>query len=125
MKIDEHNFFTILTTGSTCLLVVLVIVGAVLFSASFAFGVAAGGVISIMNGRWLRRILETALRLPSPQAVRYAWLRYLSRLGVIALVTALLIVFCNINVFGLLLGLSVFVLTIMAVAVFLAAQQGG
>ncbi len=125
VKIDEHNFFTALTIGSAFLLLVLVVAGAVLISVSFAVGTATGGLIAMANGLWLRRNLERTMQLPVSKAVRYTWVRYLIRLGVITLVTSLLIVYGNINIFGLLLGLSVLVLTIMAAAVFLAAQQGG
>jgi hypothetical protein len=86
---------------------------------------AVGGIIAIINGRWLQRILVKTMQLPCAQAVRYAWLRYLTRLCIIALLTVLLLVYGKINVFGLLLGLSVVVITIMAIAVYLASQRGG
>jgi len=125
VKINENNIFTVVTAGSWLLLGAFAIAGAVFASLSFAAGVMAGGVVAIANCHWLYRILQRAMQLPAPEAVRFARFRYLIRLGIIAVIVATLIIYGKINIFGLLLGLSVVVLAIIAVAAYMATRNGG
>lgn len=125
MKINENNIFTVLTAGSSVLLAVLTVITLLFVSLSFAAGVAAGGIVAIANCHWLYSILQRAMSLPARQAVRFAQLRYFLRLGIIAVVVSLLILYGKINLFGLLLGLSVVVVTIIIMAVYMAALNGG
>jgi hypothetical protein len=125
VKIDENNIFTVLTIGSSLLLLVLAVAGLFLVSRSFAAGVVAGGLVAIANSHWLYSILQRAMRLPARQAVRYAQLRYLLRLAIIAILVSLLILYVHVSIFGLILGLSVLVITIIAVTVYMATLNGG
>jgi len=125
VKINENNIFTVLTAGSSVLLAVLTVITLLFVSLSFAAGVAAGGIVAIANCHWLYSILQRAMSLPARQAVRFAQLRYFLRLGIIAVVVSLLILYGKINLFGLLLGLSVVVVTIIIMAVYMAALNGG
>lgn len=124
-KINENNIFTVLIIGSSVLLAVLVVAGLIFVSFPFAAGVAAGGVVAIVNCRWLYSILQQAMSLPARQAVRFAQLRYVLRLGIIAVIVSLLILYGKINILGLLLGLSVVVVTITVMAVYMAILNGG
>jgi hypothetical protein len=125
VKIDENNIFPVVTAGSWLLLAAFTAAGAILVSLSFAGGVLAGGLVAIANCHWLYRILQRAMQLPATQAVRFAQFRYLIRLGIIAVIVALLITYGKINIFGLLLGLSVVVVAIVAVAAYMATRNGG
>lgn len=125
VKINENNIFTVLTIGSSLLLLILAVAGLFFVSRSFAAGVVAGGLVAITNSHWLYSILQRAMRLPARQAVRYAQLRYLLRLAIIAILVSLLIVYVKVSIFGLILGLSVLVITIIAVTVYMATLNGG
>ncbi len=125
MKIDENNIFAVLSIGSAILLVVLVACGLFFVSGSFALGVAAGGIAALANSHWMYRILQRAMGLPARQAVRFAQMRYVLRLAILALYITILILYFKINIFGLLLGLSVLVITIIAVTVYMATLNGG
>jgi hypothetical protein len=125
VKIDENNIFTVLTIGSSLLLLILAVAGLFLVSRSFAAGVVAGGLVAIGNCHWLYSILQRAMGLPARQAVRFAQLRYLLRLAIIAVLVSLLILYVHVSIFGLILGLSVLVITIVAVTVYMATLNGG
>ncbi len=125
VKIKENNIFTILATGSWILLAVMVAAGLAFGSAWFAAGVLAGGLIAVANCYWLYFILQRAMRLPVKKAVRFAQVRYVLRLVLIAVIVSILIVYTKIDVFGLLLGLSVLVFTIIGMTAYLLTHKGG
>ncbi len=125
MKINENNIFTILTLCSSTITILLAVAGLMAVSLQFASGVAIGGLVAIANCHWLYNILQRAMQLPARQAVRFAQLRYLIRLLIIAVIVSLLILYAKINIFGLLLGLSVVVISIIVMAVYMATHNGG
>jgi hypothetical protein len=125
VKIDENNIFSVLTIGSTLLLVLLTVCGLYFVSAPFAIGVIAGGIAAIINCHWLYRTLQRAMRLPVHQAVRFTQTRYALRLAILAVIVSILIVYFKINIFGLLLGLSVLVISITVLTAYLATLNGG
>lgn len=125
MKINENNFFAVLTIGSSLLLVFFAVGGLIFISASFAAGVTTGGIAAIANSHWLYRTLQRAMSLPAPQAVRFTQLRYALRLAILAILVSILIIYVKINIFGLLLGLSILVITIIMVTVYMATLNGG
>jgi hypothetical protein len=105
--------------------VLLAICGLIFVSISFALGIVAGGIAAIANCGWLYRTLQRAMGLPPQQAVRFAQARYALRLAILAIIVSILIIYVKINIFGLLLGLSVLVITIIAVTVYMATLNGG
>ena len=124
VKINENNIFTVLTAGSLALLALLAVVGFLFGSVRFALSVLAGGVLAIANFYWLRSILVRAFRLTPEQAPRFALFRYVVRLAVLAAVVFVLIVTYRADVFGLLLGLSVLVINIMALSFYMMSAKG-
>ncbi len=126
VKITENNIFTVMAAGNWILLVIMVVAG-LIFSKSyvFALSVLAGGLIAVANYYWLYFILQRAMRLPAKKAVRFAQVRYVLRLVIIAVIVSILIIYSKIDVFGLLLGLSVLVLTILGITVYLLTHKGG
>ena len=123
-RIREENIFTVLTAGSLILLVVLAGAGLVLASGRFAGSVLAGGVLALVNFFWLRSILTRSLNLDARTAPRFAVLRYLVRLALMAVAVYVLVVYCRADLLGLLLGLSVLVFNIIAVSIYMISTQG-
>lgn len=123
-RINENNIFSALVVGSLALLVLLAGGGLVFGSARFSLSVVAGGFLAITNFYWLRSILVRAFRLESRQAPRFTMLRYIVRLSVLAAVLYFLIVYGKADLFGLLLGLSVLVFNIIALAFYMIFAKG-
>lgn len=124
-RINDENLPALLFRGGWILLLVLVVGSLPFAAAPFTAGVLAGGLLSLANFTWLRSILARALNLEARQAARFAQLRYLLRLTLQGVAIYLLIAVFGVNVYGLLLGLSVLVLNIMAVAAYLAVHRSG
>lgn len=121
----DEKLPALLMRGGWILLSVLVLGSLPFATSSFTAGVLAGGLLSLANFTWLRSILARALNLEAGQAARFAQLRYLLRLTLQGVAIYLLIAVWGVDVYGLLLGLSVLVLNIMAVAAYLAANRSG
>lgn len=125
VKINENNIFTLLTRGSWLLLAVMTCASLVFGSAGFTLGVLAGGLIAIINCYWLYSILKRSMQLPAGKAAGFVRLRYFSRMILIAAIVALLIIYSNVNIFALLLGLSVLVLNILGLTIYMLLNKGG
>jgi len=76
------------------------------------------------NFFWLRSILTRSLDLDARTAPRFAVLRYLVRLTLLAVAVYILAVYCKADLIGLLLGLSVLVFNIIAVSIYMISTQG-
>ncbi|MCM2358871.1 MAG: ATP synthase subunit I [Geobacteraceae bacterium] len=124
VKINENNIFTALTAGSLALLVLLAVAGLIFGSARFALSVVAGGFLALANFYWLRSILLRAFRLQPQEAPRFTLLRYIVRLTVLAAAVFSLMVYGKADVFGLLLGLSVLVVNIIALSFYMISAKG-
>jgi hypothetical protein len=124
VKIHENNIFTVLTVGSLAVLALLAGAGLLFGSARFALSVLAGGFLAIANFYWLRSILLRAFRLSSQEAPRFTMLRYIVRLAVLAAAVYFLMVYGKADVFGLLLGLSVLVINIIALSIYMISAKG-
>ena len=126
VKINENNIFTLLIRGSCVALVVLTIFGFILGSLKFAASILIGGLLAIANFFWLRNILQRTLLLQPQTASRFAVVRYIVRLALLGVVLFLLITYFDIDIFGLLLGLSVLVITIIALSIhYMSTLKGG
>lgn len=124
VRINEDNIFTVLTAGSLALLAVLAVAGFLLGSLRFSLSVLAGGLLALGNFYWLRSILVRSLRLEPQQAPRFATFRYIVRLTVLAVAVFFLIVYGKADLFGLILGLSVLVFNIIALAIYMISAKG-
>lgn len=113
-------------TGASGILLALLIIGAWLFgSRQTAAGVACGGLIALGNTLWLKRCIGQAMGLEPGQAGRFAVIRYVLRLAVLAALLYLLIVKVGIDIIGLIIGLSVLVIVIIGFSLYRAARTGG
>ena len=120
----DGDILSIVTRWSWLLLVALTVICSLLGSLSFGMGVAAGGLIALGNNFWLRSILERILIQQRSDARSYAIVRYILRLTISGLIIVALMKF-GINIAGLLVGLSVLVITITTVSVFLSLSDKG
>ena len=120
----DGDILSIVTRWSWLLLGALTVICSLLVSLSFGMGVAAGGLIALGNNFWLRSILERILIQQRSDARSYAIIRYLLRLTISGIIIVALMKF-GVNIAGLLVGLSVLVITITTVSVFLSLSDKG
>lgn len=124
-RINEDNIFVWLVGGSLLLSTVVGAATALIVSPRFGGSLFIGGMLATMNFLWMRRGLEAALRLLPANASRFALLRYLLRLAIMAALLYLLIVRVGVDIFGLLIGLSALVVNITAFSIYLSTRKGG
>jgi hypothetical protein len=125
VKITDDNLLHWLAVCSACLAAVFAITGWVFVSGSFAGSVAAGGCLALLNFCWLRSALLKILQMPAEKAFQAANIRYILRLAALAFILWLLIVKAGLNIFGLLAGLSVLVISIVLVSIYKLLHSGG
>lgn len=124
-RINDENILTVVTRGSWLLLALLTAASLALASDRFTAGVVAGGLLAMANFYWLRHSLERILQLQPARPSAAAVLRSLVRLALLAIAVYLLITRFGVDVLGLLLGLSILVITILAVSLFAVIRPGG
>ena len=122
---NDHNLFRTLTAASGGLLVLLIAAGWIFGSRQMAGGIACGGILAIGNILWLKRTIGQAMGLEPRQAGRFAVVRYLLRLALLAGLLYLLVVRIGIDIIGLIIGLSVLVIVIIGFSLYRAARTGG
>lgn len=93
-------------------------------SMKFSAGVALGGLIALGNNFWLRSIVERVLIQQPDNPKTYAIVRYVLRLSITGIII-LLLIRSGISIIGLLVGLSVLVISISAVSVFMSLSDKG
>lgn len=120
----DGDILSIVTKWSWLLLAALTVICTLFGSLSFGMGVAAGGLIALGNNFWLRSILERILLQQRGDARSYAIVRYILRLTISGIIIVTLMKF-GISIPGLLVGLSVLVITITTVSVFLSLSDKG
>jgi hypothetical protein len=120
----DGDILSIVTRWSWLLLGAMTVICSLLGSLSFGIGVAAGGLIALGNNFWLRSILERILIQQRSDARSYAIVRYILRLTISGIIIVALMKF-GVNIAGLLVGLSVLVITITTVSVFLSLSDKG
>jgi hypothetical protein len=83
----------------------------------FSLGILLGGFISIINFHWLGRNLQSVFKNPSGNVKGPAMVKYYIRLALTAVVLYLLISAGTVDVFGLIIGLSVVVINIIVTVI--------
>jgi len=111
--------------GSLVLSLLLAAATALLINPRFGCSVLAGGILASANFIWIRRGLEAALNVRPGNASRFALIRFLLRLAIMAVLLYVLIVQLGANIIGLLVGLSVLVLNIIALSIYMSTRKGG
>jgi hypothetical protein len=123
--INEDNLFVIIIKGSLGLLAVLAISAFALFSGKAALGILAGGIIAIVNFLWLRNALQRILGLMPVNATRYAFMRYIARMTITGCALYFVITSDLFSLAGILVGLSIIVLNIIALSLYRVLGTGG
>ncbi len=118
VKIVDDNFFNRLLRGIWVVLALVSLAGLLFVGLKTAISILVGGILAIANYYWLLSIMKRALLLDIERASRFALLRYLLRLAILAILLSLLIISKSVNIAGLLIGLSVIVITITILAVY-------
>ena len=124
-KINDDNIATMLIPVSGVLLALFVGCGGIFGSIRFAGSILAGGLIALANYVWLAGALRKVLQLPAAKATRFAQLRYVMRLSAMGILLYVLIVRVGIDIIGLLVGLSVIVISIVGLALYKLTLKGG
>ena len=125
MQLLEEKIFGIILKGSLGLVSVLSIGALVLFSVPVALGILVGGIVAVVNFVWIRSVLQRILVQLPARASLYAQIRYVGRLTVFAIVLYFIITSGWFSLAGLFIGLSVVVITIIALSLYGALRAGG
>jgi hypothetical protein len=126
ITINEDNLVAVVTYSNWIFLAVLSLLGLIFSSAAFAASIMVGGLVAIANFHWLRRILLRNLQPgDANQARRSTIARYLLRLGLLGITALLLITLFHIKVVGLIIGLSVIIVSIVFTTFCLLILKGG
>lgn len=124
ITINDDNIQAVIVKGSLLLLSALVVSGLLFFSVRFALSALAGGALILLNHCWLRSIMERVLSGQAENAARYALIRYLLRLTLIALAVVALFRL-NVNIAGLFAGLSILVIATLSVSLYSLVHHKG
>lgn len=125
ITINEDNLFAVIIKGSMGLLAFLTIFGWILFSTKVGLGAFAGGCIAIANFFWIRNVLQRILGQLPAKATLYAQMRFVARLSLTGLLLYFIITSGWFSLAGLLVGLSVIVINIIALSLYSALRAGG
>jgi len=107
------------------LLAFLTLAGWALVSLQVGLGALAGGCIAIVNFFWIRNVLQRVLGQLPARATMYAQLRYVARLAITGLLLYFIITSGWFSLLGLIIGLSVIVINIVALSLYSALRAGG
>lgn len=122
---SEDNLFPVIIKGSSILLLILAVTGLIFFSTNVALGILAGGIIALVNFFWLRNLLQRILGQLPPNAGRYAFIRYIGRMTVTACALYYIMTSHHFSLAGLMTGLSIIVINIVALSLYRALRTGG
>ncbi len=103
--------------GNWVTLGVLAALSILFLSVRFAGGVCIGGIISIVNFYWLARDLRSSLLKHAERAKPFMVMKYYLRLIITGVVLFVVITQVPVDVFGLVLGLSVVVISVVITVV--------
>lgn len=123
--IHEDKLFATIIKGSFGLLALLTLLALALFSGKAALGVLAGGVIAIINFLWMRNVLQRILGLLPANPQRYAMMRYIGRMSATGFALYFVLTSGWFSLTGVLTGLSIIVINILALSLYRALRTGG
>lgn len=122
---SEENLFPNIIKGSTALLTVMALIAFLFFSAKTAYGVIAGGLIAVFNFIWMRKALEQILGILPESPVRHSFFRFVARISTTGFAIYLILRSQLVSLPGLLAGLSIIVVNIIALSIYRASRTGG
>ncbi len=103
--------------GNWVLLGVILAVSFLFLSSEFALGVFLGGLLSIINFHWLSKDLKNALSRHADKAKTFMMVKFYVRFIVTGVVLFVIITRTPVDIFGLILGLSVVVISVVSVVI--------
>jgi len=103
----------------------LLCIAGLAYSTKFAMGVAIGGLICVLNYRFMAWHAKKAVTLPPQKGHSYMVSRFILRLSITGLVILGVLVWVHVSVVGLLLGLSVVMLSIVSYTFYTYIFAGG
>jgi len=124
IRITDDNLLPALLKFSWLLLLTLTIAGSALKSVTFGISILTGGIVALGNNYWLRNILQRILIQQRQDAASYVMLRFILRYLLLALLI-LAALKLGADIIGLLLGLSVLVLTTTVFSLYTLVQSKG
>lgn len=125
ITINEDNLFPVIIKGSLGLLAALTAAAFVLLSLKTALGILVGGIIAILNFLWMRSALQRILGLMPANATGIALLRFVFRMGATGFILYLVLTSGWFSLPGVLTGLSIIVINIIALSLYRALRTGG
>jgi hypothetical protein len=123
--INEDNLCAVIVKGSLGLLIVLTLGSLALFSPRAALGVLAGGTIALVNFLWMRTALQRILGILPANPGRYALMRYIGRMTATGFALYFVLTAGWFSLAGVLTGLSIIVINILALSLYRALRAGG
>ncbi len=124
IRITEENLLPALMKSSWILLAILTVTGLLLGSGNFGLSILVGGIAALGNNYWLRNIMQRILIQQRRDAASYALIRFFLRYLLLALVV-LAALKMGADIAGLLLGLSVLVLTTTVFSLYTLMKSKG
>ena len=103
--------------GNWVLLCMLLILSFLFLSDRFTLGVLLGGLISIANFHWLSRDLRGSFMKYADRAKPFMMVKYYIRFIVTGIVLFFVITRAPVDVFGLILGLSLVVINVIVTVI--------
>lgn len=123
--IHEDNLFRVIIKGSLGLLALLSILGLTFYSTQMGLGILVGGIIAVVNFFWLRSALQGIIGLLPARPFAYSQFRFIARISVTGFVLYFVITSGLFSLTGILVGLSVIVVNIIAISLYSALRAGG
>lgn len=123
--INEDKLFGVIIKGSLSLLAVLALIGFCFFDMRTGLGILVGGIIAVFNFIWIRNVLQRILGLLPQKPNLYSQIRFIARISVTGFVLYFIIISGWFSLAGLLVGLSVIVVNIIALSLYCALRTGG
>jgi hypothetical protein len=123
--INEDSLFAFIIKCSLALLIVLTASGFAFFSSSMGLGVMTGGMIALLNFVWMRNMLQRIIFHTPSNPEGYAQLRFLARLGIIAVALYMIITSGIFSIAGIVIGLSIIVINLIGLSIYFYLRTGG
>ena len=126
----NQNYLNPHTMKTTCWIVLAVLTGLgwIGFGREFAVGILVGGLLAVLNFHFMAYILNSTLnrhwasqdewQTVGRHAVPFMALKYVLRFTILAAIIFFLVTTGQVNIFGLLVGLSTVVLTLIVLGIF-------
>lgn len=103
--------------GNWVALGVILVLSLLFLSGRFVLGVFVGGLVSIVNFYWLARDLKNTLLRHAERAKPFMMMKYYVRVVVTGVVLFVVITKAPVDIFGLVLGLSVVVISVIVMVI--------